>query len=731
VGVDFAPMGGALESARGAAPGAERRAARRALAFAVALYLVLRGLTLAADLDQVAIPVYELAMMGNIAHIAQGGWEGAPLTQFYDNCGGHLVTGLLAVPFYAVIGDTYLALKLVPLLLGVLLIWLAWCIALRLGGTRAAVWTALLLAVGPPILFKYSLLAKGNHFENLPFQLLAWLAWLRWMDVPRSRWRASAFGAAAGFALFFYFGSAILLATLAATHLAARGLRKSVGDGLRVLPGAVIGLAPLAAIQLATAGRPAQFLSHNLALEESGVVQRSWSRASDLVLHLLPRAGCFEDLGPLPARAAELVFLACFLCAWCALALRAWRGLRARSDGLSASARDDERIDARVLAGPLVLYLPLWLVAYMLSGFTFRPADPPMQVLTYRYLVPHFMLALVAIGTATSLLPRRRGVALGGLAFATGLFTLPVIDWSFSRSDLAARYPGYHFPYYVQSVLMRDVMRDTASGQLTWDEPRIAAQVAQFSRREQSLIFEGLGCMLTRSRLGTAGGSRARLDLDQLSAPYGSESRVDLARGAGGGLREIASARADRKEWVASVLSDLLARGDARAPYVAEGLSQGFRFPQALTVEADLATSAELGHGVPAELQGSWLRGRGIQCGRLLGRGVAHDVEVVLRELQKALPAQRSELWFGVGWGLAEIAGDRAGEAVARWVPEELRSTTWQGIGAATRHLDGALDAAQVAARMGCASGPESAALARGLSWPSYPAAFTLDAGAN
>jgi Dolichyl-phosphate-mannose-protein mannosyltransferase len=722
-------MGGALESARGSEPGIQLRGARRALALAVALYLVLRGLTLAADLDEVAIPVYELAMMGNIAHIAQGGWEGAPLTQFYDNCGGHLVTGLLAVPFYALLGDTYLALKLVPLLLGVLLIWLAWCIALRLGGPRAATWTALLLAVGPPILFKYSLLAKGNHFENLPFQLLAWLAWLRWMDVPSSRWRASAFGAAAGFALFFYFGSAILLATLAATHLAARGPRQSVRDGLLVLPGALIGLAPLAAIQLATAGRPAQFLTHNLALEESGVLQRSWSRASDLLLHLLPRAGCFEDLGPIPARAAELVFLACFVLAWCALALRAWRGLHARSGVRAASAK--ERIDPRLLAGPLVLYLPLWLVAYMLSGFTFRPADPPMQVLTYRYLVPHFMLALVAIGTAASLLPRRRGVALGGLAFATGLFTLPVIDWSFSRSDLAARYPGYHFPYYVQSVLLRDGVRDAATGQLTWDEHRIAAQVAQFSRREQSRIFEGLGCMLTRSRLGPAAGAAAALDLDLLAAPYGTQSKIDLARGAGSGLRELASARADRSEWLASVLRELQSRGDARVGYVAEGLSQGFRFPQALSVQADLATSAELGAGVPAELQGSWLRGRGIQCGRLLGRGVAHDVEVALRELETAPPTQRPELWFGVGWGLAEASSERAGEAVARWVPEELRSVAWQGIGAATRHLDGALDAAQVAERMGCASGPESAALARGLSWPSYPAAFTLDAGAN
>lgn len=717
-------MAAAGASAREGTPG-EERAARRALGLALLVYLLLRGLMLGSDLDEVAMPVYELGAVGNIAHIAQGGWEGAPLSQFYDNCGGHLATGLLAAPVFAILGDTYVALKLVPMLLGAAAICIAWCIALRLAGARAALWVALLLAIGPPILFKLSLIAMGSHFESLPFQLLAWLTWLRWQDAPSSRWRAAAFGAAAGFAVFFYFGSPILVAAIGLAHLVLRGPRKSLLDGLRALPGVLIGIAPLAAVQLGTAGRPGRFLSHNLAGEEVGALERAASRAVDFFGRLLPKAGCFEDLGPVPARLAELLFLACFACAWCALAWRAARGLRERWSARKPAASGEGSPDVRLLLLPLVLYPPLWLVAYLFSGFILRPAAPPMEVLTYRYVVPPFLLACMGIGCAAGFLSRRAGLALGAAALSTSAFTLPVIDWRFSRSYLASLYPGYHLQYYAL-LLLRDGVRDSSTGVLGWDEVWIAEQVAEFPRREQSPILEGLGCMLVRARVGPAAGTNARLDLDQLVAPYGNERLVDVLRGAGIGLRELASARPDAGPWLGLVLGELLARDDTRAAYLAEGLSQTFRYPQALSVEGDATLSDELRAGVPPELAGAWSRGRGMACGRLLGRGVPREVEVALRDLERVEPAERPELWFGVGWALGESLGERAGAAIARWVPLELRRSAWLGVGAALRHLEGAADASAPASGPSDLGQADREALALGRKWPSYPEPFAL-----
>src|SRR5687767_9014022 len=83
-------------------------------------------------------------------------------------------------------------------------------------------------------------------------------------------------------------------------------------------------------------------------------------------------------------------------------------------------------------------------------------------------------------------------------------------------------------------------------------------------------------------------------------------------RAAGSGLRGLASSRPGREEWLARILGGLAGRGDVRAGYVAEGLSQGFRYSQALGVERDFAASAALEAGVPGSLRGAWWRGLGL-----------------------------------------------------------------------------------------------------------------------
>ena len=74
------------------------------------LYLVHRALVMHTNFDSVSIPNYELFPMGDIGKIAMWEWHGAPIRDFYDNCGGHLVTGLLAAPLYTIFGDSYLVL---------------------------------------------------------------------------------------------------------------------------------------------------------------------------------------------------------------------------------------------------------------------------------------------------------------------------------------------------------------------------------------------------------------------------------------------------------------------------------------------------------------------------------------------------------------------------------------------------------------------------------------------
>ena len=87
------------------------------LLLAAILYVALRGLILYTAFDQTALTMFELYPMGTLAELRLQGVH-LPLSYFYDNAAGQILVGLLTVPFFALFGPTYLALKLVPFTLG-------------------------------------------------------------------------------------------------------------------------------------------------------------------------------------------------------------------------------------------------------------------------------------------------------------------------------------------------------------------------------------------------------------------------------------------------------------------------------------------------------------------------------------------------------------------------------------------------------------------------------------
>jgi hypothetical protein len=91
---------------------------------------------------------------------------------------------LLAAPFLAVGGVNVAALRWLPLLTGACTLWLAWRLALRLGGPVAASATAILLAVNPTFIFWNR---QGIFVTNLvaAIFLASLLAALRWWQERR------------------------------------------------------------------------------------------------------------------------------------------------------------------------------------------------------------------------------------------------------------------------------------------------------------------------------------------------------------------------------------------------------------------------------------------------------------------------------------------------------------------------------------------------------------------
>ena len=176
-------------------------------------------------------------------------------------------------------------------------------------------------------------------------------------------------------------------------------------------------------------------------------------------------------------------------------------------------------------------------------------------------------------------------------------------------------------------------------------------------------------------------GSPPGLDLAALLAPYPAENHLDLARGAGSYVRQLAlqGQRELAREALAAAAGHPLGRG------VVEGLCIPFGFPLAFRTRGRLAESRALADVVPAELGPGWVRGQGIQVGRLLARGIPSDVAAALQLARLQQPEERAQLWRGVGIGFAIAGAVRAPERLDEWAPAEHREACRAGFEAELR----------------------------------------------
>lgn len=625
------------------------------------VYLVVRALVLATAFDSVCSPEYELALQGNIARNLEEGWRGASLAQYYDNCGGHLVVGILAAPLFALLGPSYLALKLVPLLLGLGALVLSWWIVDAVAGRRAADVGAFLFALAPPTLLEYSLLAKGNHFENLPFQFallaLYLVAWRRGFGTRH----LLVLGGAAGFAVFFYFGSLILVGLLFAAHVVARGPRRAALDLRAVLPGFALGLAPLAWVQLAARGRPGEFLGAKLA-GETDVLERIAA-----LLRALPGAGLHADVGPIPGRVFGWAFLACFLAAWLRVVVEAFRAGLALVRARRAGEPSPERLRAFGVLLPLAGYPPLVMVANGYGRFQL-PGEMAQGAIGYRYLVVHLALACMTLAIGLGLLwsARARAWRLAGraaavAALATGATAFALVDAGAGISDAALRYPGYHLPYY-RNTALRVARRGDGSDEL--DAAALEAATRAFDPGEAHEIYLGVGhamAALALARLEAQGSKVSASELlDAVTGVHGGRHRFALAWGIGSYLRGPWMTR-KRPRAVAEVLRQLGECEHPLVPFVVQGFAQPYRFVLASQSRKELVRTMEMEKHVPERLQDAFWQGVGITAGRLAQRGVAADRWVV--ERTRRLASQEHAAALGRGVELARLG------------PEEL--TAW------------------------------------------------------
>ena len=675
------------------------------LALAIALYIGLRAAMLHFAFDQTAMPNYELYPMGTVPALVLLGSD-IPLHLHYDNAAGQIVTGLLAVPFYAALGTSYLVLKLVPALLGLGTVIVGYLLLASAFGRAAAVVGALLLAVGPaPLLAKYSLMASGNHFENLFFTTLAVFCAYRFHVAARRRtlWLFLA-GATSGLAIFVFLGALLPVALLVLLHVAVRGLRTAARDALVAVPALVLGAAPLILLNLGTEARGASFLESKFGDSRHLDLGRIADRVSDFLTVDLLKAPNFESVAFISASTFTLLLLLAFAVALVRALPNALNGtleiLRAVPRPVDASpaarAAERERFE-RSKFMPFVWVLPLTALAYGLSNFVNGGHTPPILVAGYRYFLPTFLFANLLIGAvagpwlAAGGVRRVGGFVLAGAALFTGLSNLAHLGDDVGRVGIGTRYEGTNFVQLARQLV-------TQKNRLSIeDQVRYADELPPLARHQ---VYTGIGFCRAGSQYRHAareGRSHdAFLDLHALLEGLSRDVWLDVARGAGRFVGFMAAHQPDSGKFVRTNLEALFVEGGHKfARIVPEGVAT----PMDTTLTSYRArpvldrARAQLEHASP-QLREPLARSLGLAVGRLVRRGIEADLWLA-RDVLAGIPTElRPAFHYGMGWGLADERTPHEFPAAARTlVPAEHQHELLVGFGAGLRHIQGAATA--------------------------------------
>ncbi len=169
------------------------------------------------------------------------------LAYHYYEGGGFFISGLKALAFQ-IVGENFLAHRLVGMLTCWAVFWGLWRLVDFHFGRRAAHLAAAVFIFGPSGFQRYSTLSLGIHFEVMALGLplldegLRLLRFRTWNPSPLRRFLV---GLAAGFALFFSYQTALILAWLGLWVLVLRWRWLFSKAAWMLLLGALVGISPM------------------------------------------------------------------------------------------------------------------------------------------------------------------------------------------------------------------------------------------------------------------------------------------------------------------------------------------------------------------------------------------------------------------------------------------------------------------------------------------------------
>jgi hypothetical protein len=601
--------------------------------------------------------MFELYPMGTMAELKLRGVH-FPLRFYYDNAAGQLVMGHAAIPLYWMFGSTYFVLKLLPTLLGLVTLVFLWSLLDRHFSRLTANIGALLFALAPSTLVRYSVVCSGNHFENLLFTTIFLWCFYRHHGLLRTRWSLFWAAFSAGFALFVFLGVLIPIGICAGMHVGLRGLKRTLVDAPVALMGFVIGIAPLVLVNYATSGRGLGFLSAKFTEEGARAADVStWDRIGDFLGNGLLESGMFEPELGLTRAEWGVVFVVLFAIAYVLSLPAVIAGiaglLRGTFLGGTTASGEDSAFE-RVKLVPFVLYVPLAALAFGIANFRLRGYVHPMEAGGYRYYLPTLLFALILLAVWIARAWEKRGVArvgsfvLGTGAFACCVTSLGLVDWTFSNVGSGLHYNGYNFA---------QLARGLVGGRNAVAREEIIGRVSQWPSAVREPVIRALGF-----NLGIGASPRTKeallatdwsMDLEEVTRPFPEDWRLLMANGAGTAIRfrtrmnDMTGELPNMLRHIRPVDGALAEEAVAGSAFTTVPPTLGREVFDTFTENLSLLT-------MDTPHVEAFARGHGMYCGRLKSRGIPREVAFV-----EEFRARFESAAFEEGWRRGEAGEER------------------------------------------------------------------------
>jgi 4-amino-4-deoxy-L-arabinose transferase-like glycosyltransferase len=359
--------------------------------------------------------------------------------QFHYSVGGSLVSGILAVPFFLMFGQSYFSLKLLAISYSASVLILWYIFLAKYFNKRVALLASLLFIFSPPFYTKFLLMIYGKHGETNLFTIVAIFIFFRVFfdsskDESNKKFAYAAFGLLSGFGMYF---DPMFFITLATCSLFWFIFNKKfiLSKGfLFFITFFLIGFSPWIYYNgshgFKTVCLNDRYPEAARSLQElfpSNFFIAAFNNLKELLISHLPHSFSFTNFWSIPGSAIEYAYYLVFILAFCVLVWSNRKVILSLTSRVVSLRQPDSAMQSEVKETFLLTFLVIHLLLLSVIAYAIDFNNHELySFYGYRRLLPlyPFMFAIMALFLDKLWRWKNKHVLLPAISFLLMIFLI-------------------------------------------------------------------------------------------------------------------------------------------------------------------------------------------------------------------------------------------------------------------------------------------------------------------